>query len=61
MFVIDKDFWRFILIYADLAEVQSVGQAHPTQMHGSKRIDEKAFFDVSLQYFHYFEFIGQVN
>lgn len=31
----------------DLAEVQSVGLASPIQMHGSKRIDEKAFFDVS--------------
>jgi myotubularin-related protein 5/13 len=29
--------------------VQSVGQALPTQMHGSKRIDDKAFFDVSIR------------
>jgi hypothetical protein len=27
--------------------VQTVGLASPIQMHGSKRIDEKAFFDVS--------------
>lgn len=36
-----------IIWFTDLAEVQSVGLASPIQMHGSKRIDEKAFFDVS--------------
>lgn len=35
-------------LITDLAEVQSVGLASPMQMHGTKRIDEKAFFDVSL-------------
>lgn len=46
----DRDI-NFVLtskLILDLAEVQSVGQAPPAQMHGSKRIDDKAFFDVSL-------------
>jgi len=30
----------------DLAEVQSVGLASPIQLQGSKRIDEKAYFDL---------------
>jgi hypothetical protein len=42
-----KDRLLTLNVIPDLAEVQSVGQALPTQMHGSKRIDDKAFFDVS--------------
>ena len=38
--------------FLDLAEVQSVGQAvTPFQITGSKKIDEKAFFDVSSELF----------
>lgn len=38
--------------FLDLAEVQSVGQAvTPFQITGSKKIDEKAFFDVSRELF----------
>lgn len=38
---------QFITFSADLAEVQSVTAAQATQI-GTKRIDEKGFFDVSV-------------
>lgn len=35
------------MLFSDLAEVQSVTAAQPTQI-GTKRVDEKGFFDVSI-------------
>lgn len=42
-------FYNYVInvLFSDLAEVQSVTAAQPTQI-GTKRVDEKGFFDVSI-------------